>query len=101
MHNLRSSLLLAVAAVFAVTHVASASFEDVDANHDGSIDRTEFQKIAPAIDAFGGAFPIMEAAAKAMQADPLVIGSAFPNMQNEGFVSAFFNALVWLIPSVQ
>lgn len=72
----------------------SGSFEEVDANRDGSIDRSEFQKVSPAIDAFRGAFPIMDAASKAMAADPVVAVRMFPNMQDEGFVSAFINALV-------
>ena len=96
-------LLCCILALAAFQAVAAGSFEDVDANHDGSIDRTEFQRVAPAIDAFRGAFPIMDAAAKTMQADPAAQGAGMglPNLQDEGFVSAFFNALVSFLQSIK
>lgn len=95
-----SRILLCCIFALAALQVVAGSFEDVDTNRDGSIDRAEFQRVAPAIDAFRGAFPVMDAAAKAMQADPAAggVGMALPNLQGEGFVSAFFNALVRLLP---
>lgn len=89
----RAVLLLVL--ILALAHAASADFDAVDANHDGSIDRTEYQRVQPAVDAFHSAFHIMDGAAKTMQADPVPGGGgSLPNLQDEGFVSAFFNALV-------
>ena len=92
---LDARVVVLVVLALALAHAASADFEAVDANHDGSIDREEYQRIQPAVNAFHNAYHIMDGAAKTLQADPLAGGgSALPNLQDDGFVSAFFNALV-------
>jgi hypothetical protein len=90
--------LLTMLALLAVLHAASGAFEDVDVNHDESIDRDEFARISPALEAFGGALHALDSAAKTMAADPVALGSGsamnLSILHGEGFVSAFFNALV-------